>query len=202
MAARAIVPPMNVALLPPWTTDRFLEWAGRQDAPYEFDGIRPVAMTGGNANHSRITTNIHAALRSRLRGMPCSFFGPDLGVRTIGDAIRYPDALITCTRFAGTERLAPDVVVIFEVLSPTSGQTDRIGKIREYAAIPSLRRYVIVESTSAGLLVLHRSGAQDPWSVVALTGDDILTIPEIGLTIPVAECYEDVTFDDPAPAGA
>jgi Uma2 family endonuclease len=114
---RASLDPMNVALSKPWTADQFLAWAARQEERYEFDGIRPVAMTGGTANHSRITTNIHAALRSRLRGTPCSYFGPDLGVRTAGDKVRYPDALITCAKFPGTEQIAPDVVVVFEVLS-------------------------------------------------------------------------------------
>jgi Uma2 family endonuclease len=193
---------MNVALQTAWTIDRFLDWAERQDARYEFNGVRPVAMTGGNANHSRITTNIHAALRSRLRGTPCSFYGPDLGIETIGQSIRYPDALITCTKFPGTERLAPNVVVVFEVLSPTSGQIDRIDKVREYAAVPSIRRYVIVEAKSAGLLVLHRQHPHDPWTAVALTGEDTLDLPEVGFTIPLAEFYEDVDFVTTDPGGS
>src|SRR5450432_2106653 len=113
---------MNVALTFPWTAEQFLKWVGTQEGRYEFDGVRPVAMTGGSANHSRILTNIHVALRSRLRGTGCSHFGPDLGVRTIGERVRFPDALITCTKFPGTERLAPDAVIVFEVLSPDSGR--------------------------------------------------------------------------------
>ena len=136
---------MNVALRP-WTTEQFLEWAETQDGRFEFDGFRPVAMTGGNADHNRITTNIHAALRTRLRGPPCSYFGPDLGVATVGSAVRFPDALITCTKFPGTDRLAPDVRIVFEVLSSSSSRIDRIDKVREYAAVPSMSCYVIIES--------------------------------------------------------
>jgi len=186
---------MNVALTKPWTVEQFLSWAAHQEARYEFDGQRPVAMTGGSANHSRITLNIHGALRTRLRGTPCSSFGPDLGVRTIGDAIRYPDALITCTRFAGTEKIAPDVVVVFEVLSLGSGRRDRIEKVREYAAVASIRHYVIVESSSSGLLVLHRQQGDAAFTALTLTSEDILTLPEIGVQVPVAEFYEDVDFD-------
>jgi Uma2 family endonuclease len=185
---------MNVALQRPWTIEQFLLWASAQDGRYEFDGVQPVARTGGNANHSRVTTNIHAALRTRLRGSPCSYYGPDLGVRTIGSKVRYPDALITCTKFPGTDQLAPDVRIIFEALSPTSGQTDRIEKVREYAAVPSMRRYVILETKSAGLLVLHRLHAGDAWTEAALTIDDTLGLPEIGIEIPVTEFYEDVDF--------
>jgi Uma2 family endonuclease len=99
---------MNVATKP-WTEEQFLIWAEAQEGRCEFDGFQPVAMTVGNARHSRITLNTHAALRSRLRGTPCSCFGPALGVRTIGGAVRYPDVLVTCTRFPETERIAPDV---------------------------------------------------------------------------------------------
>jgi Uma2 family endonuclease len=122
---------MNVALAYPWTAEQFLDLVGNQEGRYEFDGERVVDMTGGSANRSRIQTNIHVALRSRLRGTGCSHFVPDLGVRTIGESVRFPDALITCTKFPGTERLAPDAVVVFEVLSPDSGRRVRIEKVRE-----------------------------------------------------------------------
>jgi Uma2 family endonuclease len=187
---------MNVALQKPWTPERFLAWAETQDVPYEFDGIRPVAMTGGNARHDRITGNIHGALRARLRGKPCSNYGPNLGMQTIGSKIRYPDALITCTKFRDTEKLAPNVVVVFEVVSPTSGGLDRIEKVREYETVPSILRYVIVESTTAGLQVLHRDNGESPWTAHALMKDDVLAIPEVGIEVPVAELYEGINFED------
>ena len=194
MPRRASFQPMNVALQRPWTIERFLDWADAQDERYEFDGIQPVATTGGNARHNRVATNIHAALRSRLRGSPCAYYGPDLGVQTIGSKVRYPDTLITCTKFPDTDRLAPDVRIVFEVLSPTSGRTDRIEKVREYAGVPSMRCYVILETRSAGLLVLSRRTADDAWTAVALTIDETLGLPAIGIEIPVAEFYEDVHF--------
>ncbi len=133
-------------------------------------------------------------MRSRLRGSPCSYYGPDLGVETTGSKVRYPDALITCTKFPDTDRLAPGVQIVFEVLSPTSGRTDRIEKVREYAAVSSMRRYVILETRSAGLLVLYRHHAEEAWTAAALTMEETLGLPEIGIEIPVAEFYEDVEF--------
>jgi len=44
---------MNAPLRKPWTQEEFFAWVGHQDRRYEFDGFQPVAMTGGNANHSR-----------------------------------------------------------------------------------------------------------------------------------------------------
>lgn len=191
---------MNIALRKPWTQEQFFAWAEAQEGRYEFDGFQPVAMTGGNAGHDRITGNINAALRQRLRGTPCSNHGPNLGVQTVGLKIRYPDALITCTKFPPTVRLAPDVIIVFEVLSPGSGQFDRIVKVREYAAVPSIRRYVIVESSSVGLTVLQRESTTEAWRTTVLTSDDITRIPEIGIEIPVSEIYEGIEFSDEAVA--
>ncbi len=182
---------MSIAFHEPhMTREEFLDWAITQDQRYEFDGFRPVAMTGGTRDHSQIAQNIYFALRTRLRSTGCRTLGPDAGVATIGDAVRYPDALVTCTRGPGTDRIVPGVVVVFEILSPTSGRTDRIEKLREYQAVPSIRRYVILEHTSVGLAVHARLKGDDPWTATALTNGDILRMPEIGIEVPIAEFYE------------
>jgi Uma2 family endonuclease len=113
-------------------------------------------MTGGNINHNPIAFNLHRALHSRLRGTGCRPLGLDAGLATIGDTVRYPDGLVTRSKIKGEDRLVPNVVVVFEVISPTSGRMDRIVKVREYAAVASILRYVILESAGVGLTVLER----------------------------------------------
>jgi Uma2 family endonuclease len=183
---------MNAPLRKPWTQDQFFAWTSAQEGRYEFDGFQPVAMTGGTANHNTVMQNVHAALRGRLRGSRCRPMGPDIGMVTIGDAVRYPDALVTCTKFAGTALTIPGVVVVFEVVSPGSVRIDRIVKVREYAAVPSIRRYMILETTTAGVTVFERPNADTAWTASTLTGEDVLRLPEINIEIPVAEFYEDV----------
>ena len=87
---------------------------------------------------------------------------------------------MTCTKVLGGAHVVPGVVVVFEVLSPTSGRIDRIVKLREYRAVPSIRRYVILEHASIGLIVLTRAGADEDWTATALTAKDTLRMPEIG----------------------
>jgi Uma2 family endonuclease len=184
---------------PRMTRDAFLTWAETQRARYEFDGFEPVAMTGGTRDHSQICQNIYAALRLRLKGMGCVPLGPDAGIATIGDAVRYPDALVTCTKGPGTDRLMPGVVVVFEVLGPSSGRIDRIEKLLEYRAVPTIRRYVILGHSSAAMTVYARANGDDPWTATALTGDDVLSMPEIGIAVPVAEFYEGTDVADIVP---
>ena len=184
---------MTIALRRPrMTREEFLSWAQVQDVRYEFDGFEPVSMTGGTVDHNQISQNIQFALRARLRGSACRALGPDAGVATVGDTVRYPDALVTCTKVPGTAHLVPGVVVVFEVLSPSSGRIDRIEKVREYRAVASIRRYVILESTSVGLTVFERLGAGDNWTASTLTEDDVLQMEEIGVEVPVSELYQDV----------
>jgi len=191
---------MSVALKKPaMTREQFFPWAQAQDARYEFDGVRPVAMTGGTMSHSQILGNILSAIKTRLRGTGCRVLGPDAGVATVGDAVRYPDAVITRGKIVADSYLVPEPSVVFEVLSKTSGYTDRIVKVREYQAVPSILRYVIVERTSIGLTVLERAGGAHPWTSFALTADDVLQIPEVGIEVPVTAFYEDVEI---TPAGA
>ena len=184
--------------VPAMTRDQFFDWAEAQDARYEFDGFEPVAMTGGNLNHNSIAFNIHTALRGRLKGSGCKPLGLDAGVATIGDTVRYPDAVVTCSPTQGGSRLVPSPVVVFEVISPTSGHIDRIVKVREYAAVDLIRRYVIVESASVGLTVHERREAGQKWTVTTAMAGDLLTLSEIGVEIPIAEIYEDAEFPPPA----
>ncbi len=191
---------MSAALQKPWTIERFFAWAESRDGRYEFDGTRPVAMNGGSIRHDIIIGNIKSALSARLRGSPCSCHGPVVAVQTIGNSIRYPDALVTCARLSQSARIIPDPVIVFEVISPDSGGRDRIEKLREYAAVPSIRRYVIVESAGIGLTVMHRLAGDDAFTVLPLSAVDTLRLPEIGIEVPVGEFYLDVEFDDEAPA--
>jgi Uma2 family endonuclease len=182
---------MNIALRTlPMTRAQFFDWASAREERYEFDGEQPVAMTGGPPRHNIILLNIHRSLFRRLKNAGCRPLGPDAGVATVDDAIRYPDALVTCSKFVDTEHLVPGAVVVFEVISPTSSRVDRIVKVREYHAVPSIRRYVIVEYASMGMTVFSRDGATSPWTANTLTAGDNLEMAEIGIEIPVSEFYE------------
>lgn len=183
---------MNIAVRQPrMTRDEFLDWAETQDTRYEFDGFQPVGMTGGSVDHNRISQNIYFALRTRLKGSGCEPLGPDAGIATVGETVRYPDALITCTRAPGTDRLVPGVVAVLEVISPGNAWIDRIVKVREYLAVPSIRFYVIVEQNGIGLTVLERR-EDNTWMAATLTADDALRLRAPDIVIPIAEFYEGV----------
>jgi len=184
---------MNLALRKPMALAEFLEWEERQPVRYEFDGAGPVAMTGGTRAHARIQRNLAFALTGRLRGKPCEFLGSDLKIKTSEDHIRYPDGFVTCTPGDNASTMVSDPVVIFEVLSPSTAASDRIVKAREYQAMPSVQRYVMFEQDRPGATVYARSG--DTWILEILIVDSVLALPEIGVSLPLAEIYEGIAFE-------
>lgn len=185
---------MNIALRKPMTLAQFLAWEERQELRYEFDGFQPVAMTGGTAAHEIIGGTLRAILRDRLRGKPCRPWGPTIKIEVAG-RIRYPDAFVSCTPVPPDVTVIRDPVIVFEIVSPSTSRTDRIEKLREYQATPSIQRYVILEQDSVAAMVFSRLGSD--WIARALTEGEVLQMPEIGIEIPLADIYADVPMATP-----
>lgn len=176
------------------SVSEFIAWEERQELRWEFDGVRAVAMNGGTIAHETIADTLRALLRERLRGSGCRVFGPGLKIATAG-GIRYPDALITCSRVEGTATIAPDPVVLFEVQSASTGGIDRIVKLREYQMIPSVQHYVMLEQSRIGALVLSRTKAET-WEATALTQGDTMAFPKLGIEVALDDVYQDVDLPD------
>lgn len=184
---------MSAALQRPMTLDAFLLWEERQPLRWEFDGFAPVAMTGGTLEHATIQRNLVSALHQRLRGSPCRVLGSDLKILAAG-SIRYPDSFVVCGDLARGTTVVDTPVVVFEVLSPSTGGIDRVVKNQEYRATSSIQRYVMLEQDRMAATVFQRAG--EDWVGHLLTGTVVLDMPEIGITLPLAEQYESVAFPE------
>jgi len=189
---------MNLAVRHPMSLAEFLEWEERQPLRYEFDGVGPVAMTGGTFAHAVIQRNLAFALTARLRGKPSQFLGSDLKFLVAVGHIRYPDGMILCSPIDRAATVVHEPVVVFEILGPSTTRTDRLIKAREYQATPSLQRYVMLEQDSIGATVYAR--ASTSWTHEILVADSLLSLPEVEVDLPLAELYDGLTFEaEPEP---
>jgi len=179
------------AVLKSMSLEAFLDWENRQELKYEFDGFQPIGMTGVSAAHSRIQVNLLGLLYIALRGHRCQPHGSDLKVQVAG-RIRYPDAFIVCTPISDGALVVHDPVVVFEILSPSTSDKDHFEKNLEYRDTPSVQRYIMLEQSGRGATVFSREG--EDWVGHVLAGDRDLVLPEVGITLPMAELYEGVTF--------
>ncbi len=169
------------------TPEEFLAWEAKQELRWEFDGFQPVAMTGGTDAHAAIQSNIITALTVRLRGKPCYARGPDMKVE-IGSKYRYPDAFVSCTPVSRSSTINANPVVIFEVLSESTAETDRTTKLREYRSLPSVQRYVMLEQNQIAATVIART--ETGWSLEVLDASGTLAMPEIGVEVAMSDLYD------------
>jgi Uma2 family endonuclease len=86
-----------------------------------------------------------------------------------------------------------DPVVVFEVLSPSTASIDHFVKNQEYRDTPSIQRYVILEQDLVVATMFTRTG--DDWVGHVLGADAMLTMPEIGIEVPLGELYEGIEFE-------
>ena len=189
---------MTLALARPFTVEQFLAWEQRQELRHEFDGIRTIAMTGGTGAHMFIQAGLLLALGTRLRGKPCRP-GGEFKIR-MAESVRYPDAVVVCTPVPPAATFITDPVVIFEILSKSTGGDDLGKKRLEYQNIPSLQRYIVLAQSHRTAHVFYRN--EDKWEVELYQGEAaILKMPEIAIELPLAEVYEDIVLESELAAG-
>lgn len=116
----ASIATMNPALRRPMSLDEFLAWERGQELRYEFDGIRPAAMTGGTVEHSVIAANLVRALEDRLRGKPCRAFRGDLNRVKLTEALEAAFAMRLGMAEAAACRTVGDIFHVVRSRFPPS----------------------------------------------------------------------------------
>jgi Uma2 family endonuclease len=100
--------------------------------------------------------------------------------------VRYPDvSVVRDAGIADTDRIDPTVV--FEVTSPATARSDRHAKPSDYASVPSIQAYVILDSDRPEATVMRRTNG---WEAEEYSGADAtIPLPEIGVNLPLAAVY-------------
>ena len=186
---------MENALQTAWTLDDFFAWQEKQPDRYELVGGQPLRMMAGASNtHNRVVINIQGQLYNQLRGSPCQPFNGDGSVQTKKAQIRRPDIGVECGPFVPNGYTANEPRVVVEVLSPTTRDVDTIRKLDEYRLVASLRRILLVE-TNKPLVTMWTRNEADEWAESEVTGlEGGIDMPEIGVTLPMAEIYRTIAF--------
>jgi Uma2 family endonuclease len=187
---------MDTVLEHQWTTDSFLAWEDRQEGKHEFDGRNVIPTTGGSIAHQVIVFNLLIVLGRLLAGLRVQALH-EMRLR-IGSRIRYPDVVICADPLDQTTRTLTDAMAILEVLSDDTATKDRVDKLIEYAEVPSLRCYVLIEQTAMAATLFQREPG-GVWIASAHTDGDLL-LSGLGITLPLADLYQRLTFPAPEPA--
>ena len=72
---------------------------------------------------------------------------------------------------------------------------DRGAKFAAYRKLPSLREYAVIDPERLSVDVFRRDSDSGHWVLYPFVAGDEVQCTSVGLSVPMAELYEDVRFD-------
>ena len=175
------------------TVDEYLAGELISEVKHEYVDGEVYAMAGASRAHITLVGNAYLALRTRLAGTPCTPYFSDLKVRL---AIRgkeifyYPDVVVGCDPRDNDSHSLRFPKFIIEVLSPATSRFDRQEKLLNYATIPSLEEYLLVDQDVAQVTLFR---GRSEWMGEVITGlDSVVHLESMDLKITLRQLYEGV----------
>ncbi|GAA0750716.1 Uma2 family endonuclease [Ideonella azotifigens] len=173
------------------TMAEFLAWEEEQPERHEFYRGETYAMVGGTLRHNRVILNLASRIGDHLDGTPCQVFAENVKAE-LSEGFLYPDVMVTCGKAeAGDEQTITDPKLVIEVLSPSTRGYDKRDKFILYRTLPSLREYVLIDTTKRQVEVftLAEAGA---WLLTDQTGTGELVLGSIDLKLSMALVFKGV----------
>ena len=186
------------------TVAEYLAFERSSESKHEFFDGELFAMTGGTPAHSLIASNFIREAGNALKDRPCVVYTSDLRVKVNASGLyTYPDVTIVCgeQKFDDDQRdtlINPTIVV--EVLSKSTASYDRGPKSKHFRKIDSLQALILIEQDCPVVEVYCRQ-SDGKWILSDATElTESIAIEPIGISIPLAEIYRNVTFPEPGPS--
>jgi Uma2 family endonuclease len=177
----------------PLTVEDFYAFTDRRpdEEKWELVDGELVLNAAPSRLHQRIVKNLTVLLAAfeQRPGTPWEVL-PGLGVRVSDKDRPEPDVLIIPINGSSADpqgRDRSDVIVAFEVLSPSTEKRDLRWKRTAYTSLPSLGYYVVVAQDTVEVVVFAR---EDDFAERRLRSvEDVVELPSLGVSLPVAEIY-------------
>jgi len=163
----------------------------------EFLNGEIIERQGASLRHAALQVGLVREIHAQLRGTSCELFGSDLRLRVSSRMYSYPDRTGVCGKpkiLDERDDVLLNPTVLFEVLSPSTEHYDRGMKFRGYREIPSLTDYILVDPDQIRIEQFTRGDA-NTWTLRDhLSAEDVLRIPSISVSVPLAALYERIEF--------
>jgi len=180
------------------TAEEYLYAERNADGKNELMNGKIFTMAGASLQHNKIVSNLIGNINPFLKGKSCEVFPSNMRVNIPStNSFTYPDLTIVC----GKPELMDDhfdnllnPIVIIEVLSPSTESYDRGNKFFTYQRIPSLKEYILVDSTACSIQTIVKKD-DDLWQFTTISDlASSITIQSIGQTILMPDIYDGVNL--------
>jgi Uma2 family endonuclease len=180
----------------PMTAAEFFAFtATRADAEkWELIDGEPVLNATATRLHQRIVMNLLMALgrlKDELR--PNWEVIPGIGIGLSEQSVPVPDIIVRPDDdLTGVE--CEDMIVAFEVLSPSTADRDLRWKRKAYASLPSLQHYIVVAQDVVEVVVYDRETGFAERRLERMTSS--LDISALGVSVALAAVYRDLNMTE------
>lgn len=171
--------------------DAFLEWAEAQEGRYQLIAGEIVAMAPERVEHAHVKFQVAKALDAAISEakLPCRAFVDGVGVKIDDSFVFEPDALVNCgAPVPRGSLIAPNPVIVVEVISPTSTRRDLALKFINYFRHPGVQHYLVVVLEDRSVIQHSRAGDGTLKSRIAAIGDRLMFEPP-GITVAVSDLF-------------
>jgi len=179
----------------PMTVEDFYSFtdARPDNEKWELIEGEPILNASPSPIHQWIVKNLVIALGNREREVNASWaILPGLGVRVSRMNRPEPDVLIIprpASSLDPSDRDTSEVIVAFEVLSPSTEDRDLRWKRTAYTSLPSLTHYIVIAQDAVDVVVFARDAGFAERRLRSLDGK--LEFPALGISVPLSEIYHD-----------
>jgi Uma2 family endonuclease len=153
----------------------------------------PILNASPSPLHQWIVKNLVIALGTRERAATGSWaMLPGLGVRVSNTNRPEPDVLVLPRTGLSLDPLGrdqSDVIVAFEILSPSTAERDLRWKRAAYTSLPSLTHYVVIAEDAVDVVVFACDTGFAERRFRSL--GDSPELPLLGISLPLSEIYRD-----------
>jgi Uma2 family endonuclease len=183
----------------PITVEEFYAFLDEQpdEEKWELIDGELVLNAASSTTHQWIVRNLILALGNRERELkPTWAVLPGLGVRVSDKDRPEPDVLIIPRKFHSLDpqrRDTSDVIVAFEILSPSTKRRDLSWKRAAYTSLASLTHYVAIAQDAVEVVVFARDANFAERRIRSL--DEAVELPSLGVSLPLAEIYRDTGLE-------
>jgi Uma2 family endonuclease len=161
---------------------------------WELIGGEPILNASPSPIHQWIVKNLVVALTLRERQLKASWaILPGLGVRVSQTDRPEPDVLVIPRAAASLDSLERDtgeVIVAFEILSPSTEDRDLRWKRTAYTGLASLTHYIVIAQDRVEVVVFAREAGFAERRYRSI--DDTIDLSSLGVSLPISEIYRDI----------
>ena len=182
----------------PMTVEEFYAFtdARPDEEKWELIEGEPVLNASPSPVHQWIVGNLIVALGGRARGSHAEWAVlSGLGVRVSDINRPEPDVLIVSRASLvadPTGRDRREVIVAFEILSPSTEDKDLRWKRAAYTGLSSLTHYVVIAQDSVEVVIFAREAGFAERRLRSI--GDALDFPALGVSLPLSEIYRDLEW--------